>query len=88
MLHVKCTHTLNGNFGSDVSVTLKVTFDLHSTEWQVRASQLTPGKYTAWNFEVCHCVVAQSEKIPNAERRDSHLDLSIRFLGIHIKVSL
>ena len=33
-----CTHTLKGNFGSDVKVTLNVTFDLHTQAWMRRAT--------------------------------------------------
>ena len=55
-----CAHTLKGNFGSDVSVTLKVTFDLHSTEWQLRANMSTHVKHKACKLDAIHSVVAHS----------------------------
>ena len=80
-----CAHTLKGNFGSDVSVTLKVTFDLHSTEWQLRANMSTHVKHKACKFDAIHSVVAHSteNRFSYTERRDSHLGLPISRLNFH-----
>ena len=43
------THTLKGSFGSDVSVTLNVTFDLHSKGKRMCASHSSHVKTGAFD---------------------------------------